>query len=1510
MYQILVAMDLAISVVTDPKYDWIEIDATSLGKDNKPLAIDDVVVGNGTQVLVCCQAKKNEREHGTWSTADLADELKKAFSLFLSKTTKEIRFYSRSPFGELASLREHAHVHATLDAYLSASSASHKATHEKLSKLCTDSTSDQIYRFIQTLALNVTDDFHQLEQKLKERLNLIASNSLNAYQALYCSLDELSKRAAVAPNEQLPLSKFTKKHLREIIHNAGAVLSPPVNALELRKQLGQVSAIGRAWRRDVGGERIPLPASDLLKVAASSGARRILLTGIPGGGKTCVLLDFVEQTEVQTDNTVVFIQAREYASLASADDRAAHGFPRELCSLVGRMADINHVTVVIDSLDVLSISRETTALSYFLGLIDQLVLIDNVTVVAACREFDIKYDSRLANVAWDETVRCDELDWLVHVEPLLARRKIDLEKIGEATRKVICNPLDLGLFVEVVEKIGAINASTRQLLADRYLEALVVKNTEIGDAGLRILERIAARMVATRELAVIRADIVAEEPLLRNLCSAGVLEVTENGLLRFRHQTLLDSLVVGDAMRNHRSLKELIDNLAPVPFVRPLIRCYVAVIAAKSQLELRRQVRAIVSGNVAYHVKRLIVECLLDQVPGDDDWPLIRWLFDDHRDLFNALFFKLDSFAWYSFMSKHYRPYFVQKQDVQALGSYSRWIAKWKEQAPDAVFRFWIDALQMSWAKGAQVEWTVSVELPKTRCAEPALLAKIVELLIKNRSHDRDLLGQVIAYGVKQGAVSDEALWGYVTANITTDDLSRYGFRGKLNCESHDFGNDQHFFENRICASDFLLSLAIADIERWSEKCRWTKRETQWCDVFTDDTSHYRHHSKHDMYHVTPIGELFRVIEVAIDSHAAKESQWWKLNAVRLTSSREGALRYLALRAITQHIENNVVHTARILLDRYMPFSSLSFEFAELCRKVFPFVDYSIQESIERKLVRRWRACQLPERMGNAQHCASLARAIPCHLRSSELTILLACWERKFGLVVNEPEIRSSGGMVHPPFSHEVFLRVSDDAVLRLLAHYRSNEWSTFEQDHLVGGAEQVERVLNDASSRDPTRFLAFLRKHWTDIPDRYREEILGGVANHLSYLYGRVGQQQGWEPIAKPDPVTLARLMLDEVERHPLDWSGKREAAKAANACAHVVNTDADIHRVLFVALGFSGVKEAYDREREQQKDLIFIGINMARGEAAQAALTLLRRMIEDETPWPELLLPSIKKFAMDSNSAIRALVLRELPSLQYHQPELGWQVFQLAIQDADEKLWCESERCLYSGHHKQYERIASHLDYVRNTFNGEALEMWGRISALAQLSGHMSFEWLIDRLSQGQCLNGWKGAASIWAANVYTPQHGSVCWNGIRAALKSPYAQEQELLHELRRVFGKRERLSPVPKDVVDAYFDALEAIHIQQAFSLHEIDDWLGALVFNYPQEALDSAERVVLFLQRIKPPHLYLDELPQLLTRLFREAEEQELSDDGQMLKRVVDLQDSFLSLNLPHVETWLADAERP
>jgi hypothetical protein len=399
------------------------------------------------------------------------------------------------------------------------------------------------------------------------------------------------------------------------------------------------------------------------------------------------------------------------------------------------------------------------------------------------------------------------------------------------------------------------------------------------------------------------------------------------------------------------------------------------------------------------------------------------------------------------------------------------------------------------------------------------------------------------------------------------------------------------------------------------------------------------------------------------------------------------------------------------------------------------------------------------------QKQAQLVITIPRHHRSPAAQAVIDDCERATWPLVRQPSIGMRGGMVSAPFSFEVFLDASDTAVLLLLAHYNGHDRYSFD-DFLLGGEREVGSQLSGAASRHPSRFMNLLSVSWGQISDRFRNDIMDGVATYLAHRYGKLQTNGTWTPKEEPDVVALTRQILDELEMHASHWHHNRAAAKAIQGCAEVVAQPRDATRLVSLAQEFSSLEEESSISGDSV-NLLTIGINMARGNAAESLMIVANQLEKNGVPWPDLLPPALRLFAADKNPAIRALLLRRMPNLQSHHPELGWELFNLAMQDHAEGLWAMAEQSLYYAYHLSYDIVSKWLMQLYNEGRGKDLETWGRISALAALTKLLSLPALIEDLKTLDTAEAWQGAASVWTHPGNAQQHREQCFAGLAAGL-----------------------------------------------------------------------------------------------------------------------------------------------
>lgn len=1501
-YQTLVAFDWALTILSDPSYEWIEVDSAAL-------PVDDVVIGKSDGTRICCQCKKNQVGFQSWTVGDLAEELRKADSLLAQEPNSLVRFYSRSPFGELAHLREFILTfpdEATYQASLG------QGTRVIDAKLRQNLSHFSPFEFLRRTDFVTTEQLDRMQLLLHERLRRLVNNSSAAYDAIWTHLDHLGMRMSADDQVVNVQHRLRKGELVALLERSGALLSGSIDVDQVRESFEGTSAIGRAWRREIGNTRLLNSAVEALIAAIDAKHRSILLTGQPGAGKTCVMLELQEALEerarTERDILPLFIQTREFADITTVIEREAQGLSKRWVEDVARMAETVHVAVLVESLDVLSIAREHSVLTYFLAQIDRVLLVPNVSVIVACREFDRHYDRRIAQRNWDKIIECYPLDWSSQIAPLLAEQSIDPASIDSTTRELVKNPRELALFLDLAARRGASNEVTSQSLAMNYLASVLEGESGIGGAAIRVVEDIAKEMLNSRSVAVPRQRFTGSIEMLRRLLSSNILIETDLGMLAFGHQTLLDVLIVSGAMRRGLTLDAFIRDLPPVPFVRPSIRSFIRQLLSGDRRELRKQLRTVLSGSLPFHVRRLVAETFAELLPDPGDWLLLRDLRNNFRDVFQVIYTQAVRLEWHDFWLNQLIPHLKAERDAAGLSMHVNLIAQWKDVAPASVFGFWAEAMALDWSDKNQMSRNLEFALRDLSSASAPAAAPLVLSLMNLPRQEHSTLGRALARCIDAGAIEDALLWRYIAEGLSEADVRGYQLGQHLRCQPHEFGKDgDDFLARCMRRSDVLMDLVLASFERWSDLKRYDPSERGLWSGFLRDTSYMDSRQEQDFHHRDGVRILFDAVEASICSHARSHSNWWRSNRARLCFSHDGGLRYLAIVACIENFSLNLDIISRMLSDKESLESELAYDLGTLLNASYALLDTSAQDRIQ-EFILLMNSDSSDERPWIVLQQAQLIKAIPCYLRSEAATAVLEEVEKKCFPFVRAPAILGRGGFVRPPFTFQVFLDSGDLAVLELLSHYAGHVARSSFDDFLSGGAREVGVQLREAASRRPTRFLALLSEHWAVLSNDFCDDLLEGVADYLNRRFGNLQPNQDWMPDDESTGSEVASRVLDELERHPAHWYKNRAASSALQGCAHAVQSISDAGRVVFLSLGFASLGEE-SSVRGDNVDLVSRGINMMQGHIAEALMTLPSQLRGTNLQWPDTLGPALRRLAAHESLPIRAVVLRLLPRLQSHHPEIGWEMFALAMAGDTTGLWPVAETCLYYAYFQRFDVVTSWLKKLYREGSGRDLKTWGRISALAALSERTPLVQVIDDLNAKGDVEAWSGAASVWTHGGNLHAHAAPCVSAIEVGLSSSDPIAQSVARKLRRVFHEPTPPVMLPSRLVQRFFELLGSSDTHER-DIYGFDGWLNSIATVDPEAALGAAEYYVTYAEsRRVPVYDHANNFTQLLTRIFALAEEQEELDGGVMLGRTVAVQDAFLRLGVAGVNDWLRAAER-
>lgn len=1509
VYQRVVAFEWVIEMLRDPNILWLEFDSTATLPNGLAMPVDDVVIRYGDGHIVACQAKKNDPNFTFWDVKTLSSDLSKAADLLAADSQAELRFYSYANFADLRKLQEYASTHSDEAGFEASLGANLKASRDGLAKLWKTQmqvSSATLWSFLCRIDFRLTGHTTDYMNFLARSLATTVTQPEAAFNSLWHIVDLLGAHlpagGAIASNHRV-----TRDELFKVLEDCGSAVRGDNDTESARAAFEQLSAVGRSWRRDVGGTRLVRAATRQLLDAIEAKQRTVLLTDGPGAGKTCILLDVVGELERDSNRTTLFIQAREFAEAANDTARAELGIPAHLTRLVSTAAEAKHTVVVIDSLDVLSLSREGKSLTYFLSLVDRLARIPNTTVVVACRSFDLKYDRRLDGRTWDARVEAGALDWDNDIVPTLTRVRADINSLDATTRALLSNARNLALFVDLAARNAGRSVASAQELAEAYLQTLVANADGLGSTAMQAIEEMAQSMLLRRISDVPPNQVRLDQRALARLLSEAVLFQTTRGNIGFGHQSLLDALVVSGAERSNQSLLQLIQSLPAVPFVRPTIRAFFLHLRSGDPRRFRSSVRAVFASDTAFHLKRLLAESLASSAPSDDDWQLLEYLKRDQPVLFDAVYSSSAMSTWHGFWERHWLASAIEAQDQHAVRRHASRLAEMYSDNPTEVLAAWTRLLDLPWMQSEDLVNVISGPLARQRTFPMPQALEFFRRLAALPRPKYENLGDALAALVTATDVGDDLLWEYVTTGCDDGTGSRTHLEANLRCGT-DHIRDAAFLLRRMVDSVAFLDMAITAIETWSEARRLRYAgQGATDDGFLKKTTWNDTHSKHQTRHQTALDVLIRTVEAAVARHAKAHDEWWNSNARRLAFSNDSGLRYVAMQAITADAEYELNRSLadELLRDERTLTRTDVYELCQLIAAHANTVAPATLDFLATTVIANRKEMRTELGHRTERDCLLLLSGIPASIRPANADAVYTELSARLPAATVTPDIFSRSGTVPPPFTNQQLTALSNEGLLDLLLEATNWNPHFIGPDGFMGNFGQVEIQLRFAASREPTRFLELMSTAWDVLPSSTLTAMFEGAIDYLRYLHGNVQPQPGWKTIEDSPGIDVARRVLDELDHHDLIWYRSNAGASALCACAYVEGNDNDLQRLLFLAAGYTLATEPNDFD-ESVGDIRDQALVSTRGMVTEGLMQVASSLAENDIELPGLLRSTLWQFANGANPTVKCAVLNSLAMLLYKDSPFGWELLEASLTPEHHNLWHCAEHALYAAIDSNFARVRPFLDCMRMAVM-DSFDGWARLMTLGCLAGGIGVNEVIEEVATLDSSGAWSGNVSVWLSNINTPEHRQRCIDGLSAAIAHT-AGAVALRQQGMRLFAKDPAIRPVPIRILECIFT--EPLPASGPYYPPGTAEWLCSLVPVDPDQALQISRLVA---SAAKAGHFQIFDgkpVSQLLTLLLREAEDREESDNGLMLTEVIAVQDDFLNASVPELLGWLRAAERP
>lgn len=1062
---------------------------------------------------------KRRGHGGSWSLRALTTEgVLHYFAQKLSQPNTICAFVSGDPTSQLKTLVDKANLLEGADDFVSALSKEDASCYASLRQ-----------------AWHV--DGEQLHQKLRRiRVETASEGSLRRQLQQLCSVvflndPDVSVALLLSYLHDHLTNILTTERVRSDLPAAGLVLRYGVVDLTVDDSIKEATNLylSSFTARGVGGEILLTSEVEqaLSACAASDSQSRIIIEGRAGGGKSTLLTSIISKLRAAELPVLALRMDRWLASQTLSE--LGHNVTGREESPVATLAHrflAQKCVLVIDQADAVSEAsgRSARARDLMFEMIQQARFFPSMTVIVACRTYDIQNDSRLSDLANAEgTTRLNArgFDWTDQVAPTLAKYGVDTARFTVREQQLLSEPLNLALAVDLLRagEVVPDQVSTGHLID----ELLRVRDRELWAAGetwsaSSALVLLANLMSDHQELSAPISALREFPGGVDRLSSMGLISAS-GSIVQFAHETFFDHIFAQAFLSKNQSVLEFLQAGPQRLFRRTQIRQIFALLRERGGRRYLMSLTEVMNApNVRYLVKDAIGNWLA-AVPDPTDPELriaVSWFGGGHP-LDTVARAILSSSTWFDAVHRNgLLPRWIDgEENVQR---FARWVLSSRASThPTDVANIWREW----WAKRDDrvvtiIEWFSWVH-PEGRVSELERLYLDLIAVAPSQIFECKKLPPRLELGAWVQSDSASA------ARILGAWLGRWL---SVFPDDHPFGRERQSQDSSYwvieiaqkAPKDFLKNIVPLFAESLRRE-RISKDSdyngySEFTELEPDDTKH--------PWQIFPLLLRRAFKAVAQDAPALADTL---LDQIPVD---------LGVTAMHLHLETIAAggsllgyRLPRLLESPYLleaGYRGVKWSaFALAARAAIPHLTPEERAKIENVALSYWPELDYARRAiggaddnatvnvraigkGDRQYIVrSLARSgeaqrailvgIGNENLSARAQIRLQELQRKFGRRPLPEPLSPRGGWVRSPIDQKAAAHMSDAQWLRAIDHYNDESVRTYLKDDVIGGSRELGRMLQAQVKEDPERFAGLLERIPRSANVGYVESVLDGVA-------------------------------------------------------------------------------------------------------------------------------------------------------------------------------------------------------------------------------------------------------------------------------------------------------------------------------------------------------------------------------------------------------------------------------
>lgn len=1176
----------------------------------------------------------------------------------------------------------------------------------------------------------------------------------------------------------------------------------------------QVAGVTARWRRTVRRELLdpPIPRDEAIELVDSmKNSRLSLLVGTAGDGKSAVLEQAATAVEEAGGTVLAFRLDRLGAFATTADLGDDLGLDVSPAAALSLVAGNGRGYLLVDQLDAVSLAsgRMPDNFDAVADLIEEALLLPNVSVVLACREFDLDNDHRIASLTSRHHVTRVELSNLpdATVNAAVSRMGLDPTSLTHGQFRLLRCPLHLVLLSGVALQSDALAFRSRGALFEafwnRKRQMLQERNVRFNEVVERIATAASDRQTLSVPIEVLDAGELTKDANI--LISEHVL-AEDGGRVAFFHEAFFDYAFARQWVLGSESLVEFLCRQEQELFRRAQVRQILQYLHERDHDRFIHECEALlVNDNVRFHVKDTVIAVIADlPTPTTEDALMVLRVAATGPSYIERLWRQFRRPQWFTrFSADGILDEWLDGPDAQDRNLGALFLGSQVRDDPASVARL-LERRQGAADYPGWLRWTVRLgDVRSSREMFDLLLAGVRAGMYDGP--DRELWISVHQIGLKQPLWAIELLKAHLVDRPNALSLNESGQVAALQARDH--------YASEI-VRDSAAAQPLAFVEMALPYMRTVMAATAQPPA-EDGLVHDEHFSRRmvgsAMFNRELDDALAEATALALEHLAANDPQAVRPWLEVLEADPYEASQYLLYRAMTAGAASFADWAADLLLQggaRHKSgysFSGSRWVSRELLRSIAPHVD----EKKHRQLEEEFRDLTNPKETScnRGSSAFTFLSALDEARLSPEGIRRLGEYRRKFEEEVPAAPTGATGGGVASPINSEAAKRMTDEQWLRAMAKHNADvtNWDTG-----VGGSRELSSVFQEQIAADPVRFGRFALSMTPDLDAAYTSAMLMGLGEsefapaNLDVLFDAVHHLGAFE---QPETDRWLGRALQRHERTvPLDL-----VDLILQRALHSTDPEDDAPRIT-----------RQDADGNPIADLHENGINTARGALAEKLGDLIIRESAGERT--ELVRPHLGDLAADPVRSVRACVAHTVgASLRNARPD-AIAAFNVLI-DTDDALLAAPHvarlmRAIGTINPEVVEpviiRMLGSEDTNVRTFGGE-------------LAGYAALEWARpDLLTRAMTLDAEvrSGVATVCANNIDTTSNPAVAVKTLQELMQAP---EPEVLTSVASVASRlrNKALRPYAALLSDligspAYGEATPQLFITLQHAPDRVDD----------------------------------------------------------------------------------------